>query len=88
MIRLIHILKNDNDSLEHTNEVSIKPLVSFEVIEGFLRMGDLYMELNEEKNNKVFHEKAIHRYLLAATIYNQLIWVNTIMMSCINPTMP
>lgn len=58
--------------LEHTNEVSIKPLVSFEVIEGFLRMGDLYMELNEEKNNKVFHEKAIHRYLLAATIYNQL----------------
>lgn len=66
------LLKNDNDSLEHTNEVSIKPLVSFEVIEGFLRMGDLYMELNEEKNNKVFHEKAIHRYLLAATIYNQL----------------
>lgn len=43
------LLKNDNDSLEHTNEVSIKPLVSFEVIEGFLRMGDLYMELKRRE---------------------------------------
>lgn len=66
------LLKNSASDLEQTNIKDLKPIISFETIDGFLAMGDFYMELYENNAPKINLEKAIHRYLLASKIYNQL----------------
>jgi len=66
------LLKNSDLSLEQINIDHLKPLVSFETIDGFLAMGDFYMELYKKDKSKINFKKAIHRYLLASKIYNQL----------------
>lgn len=67
------LLKSDSSSLEQTTTFNkLKPLISFEVIEGFLSMGDFYMQLWKEKNEDYYLHEAMKRYLLVSEIYNQL----------------
>lgn len=66
------LLKSSDVSLEQINIDHLKPLVSFETIDGFLAMGDFYMEIYKKGGSKINLKKAIHRYLLASKIYNQL----------------
>ncbi|SFZ89415.1 CHAT domain-containing protein [Flaviramulus basaltis] len=66
------LLKNSDLGLEQIDIKDLKPLISFETIDGFLAMGDFYMEIYKNDDSKINFKKAIHRYLLASKIYNQL----------------
>ena len=66
------LLIDDNSGLEKTTLNNLKPLISFEVINGFLDMGDFYMQLFKEEKQKDNLKKATHRYFLASQVYNQL----------------
>jgi CHAT domain-containing protein len=66
------ILKDSEKDIESITTKDLKPLISFETIEGFLAMGDFYIQLYYEDNSQENLTKATHRYLLASKIYNQL----------------
>ena len=66
------ILKNANVDIESIALKDLKPLISFEIIEGFLSMGDFYFQLYKQKHSNENLKKATHRYLLGAEIYNRL----------------
>jgi CHAT domain-containing protein/tetratricopeptide (TPR) repeat protein len=66
------LLNDSNKDIEHISIEDLKPLISFEIIEGFLAMGDFYMQLYKAENSNENLKKATHRYLLASKIYNQL----------------
>lgn len=66
------LLKNAELDLEKLTIKNLKPLISFETIEGFLAMGDFYMGLSKNESPKSNVKMAMHRYLLASKIYNQL----------------
>ena len=62
------LLKDSDINLEQLEIDDLKPLISFETIEGFLAMGDFYMQLYKEKNSEACLKKATHRYLMASKI--------------------
>jgi CHAT domain-containing protein len=66
------LLKNSNTAIEKCDIEDLKPLISFEIIDGFLAMGDFYFEEFIVNNTTENLQKAYHRYLLASKIYNQL----------------
>ena len=66
------LLKNADLELEKLTISNLKPLISFETINGFLEMGDFYMELYKKDQSQSNLKMAIHRYMLASKIYNEL----------------
>lgn len=70
--KAFQILKEGNSDIETVTFTDLKPLISFEIIDGFLYMGDFYMQIYRKGNEKSNLKKGIHRYLLASQIYNQL----------------
>ena len=66
------LLKIGDKELEKLTLNDLKPLISFETIEGFLAMGDFYTEYSKKEQSQNNIKKAIHRYFLASKIYNQL----------------
>ncbi|MCB0444968.1 MAG: CHAT domain-containing protein, partial [Gelidibacter sp.] len=68
----LSLLKTDNTTIEQLTIDNLKPLISFEVIDGFLAMGNFYMDMFKHTNNYINLQKATHRYLLASKIYEQL----------------
>lgn len=66
------LLKSSDDEMEQSEVQGLKPLISFEIIEGFLAMGDFYIQLFKDENNKQHLKEATQRYFLASKIYNQL----------------
>jgi len=66
------LLNNPQENIESVEIQDLKPFISFEIIDGFLAMGDFYNQKFKEKNSKVDLKKATHRFLLASKIYNQL----------------
>ncbi|WOD44628.1 CHAT domain-containing protein [Hwangdonia lutea] len=67
-----NMLNNSNKNIEKLKIEDLKPLISFETIDGFLGMGDFYFQLYKNNPSAVNLEKAKHRYLLASEIYHQL----------------
>lgn len=59
-------------NLETISTADLKPLISFETIDGFLAMGDYYMGRFKSNHEKTYAEKALRRYIIASEIYNQL----------------
>lgn len=68
----LQLLKNDTLNIDPVTIQNLKPFISFEVIDGFLRMGDFYMQQFAETSEKPDMEKALNCYLLASDTYNQL----------------
>lgn len=66
------LLNNSQKNIETLISSDLKPMISFEVIEGFLDMGDFYFQLYKQGKAKENLQKATHRYLLASKVYNQL----------------
>ncbi|MFV0593268.1 MAG: CHAT domain-containing protein [Draconibacterium sp.] len=66
------LLKKDTLNTAQTGINNLKPLISFEVIEGLLDMGNFCMQLFTKNGEIANLEVATNRYLLAADIYNQL----------------
>lgn len=66
------LLKDSDDEVEYVGTSGSGALVSFEIIEGFLTMGDFYLQLYERENTKEYLTRASHRYFFAAKIFNQL----------------
>lgn len=66
------LLENPDDLKVTSEDQAIKELVSFEIIEGVLEMGDFYLNLYKNGKSKKYFEKASRRYLLASKIYSQL----------------
>ena len=66
------LLTESDNSIENLQLQDLIPLISFETIEGFLAMGDFYIDRYKENNITVDLKKASHRYFLASEIYNQL----------------
>ncbi len=67
------LLLNESESTIEKIEIDdLKPLISFEIIEGFIAMGDFYLQLHKEKPSIDNFKKATKRYFLASKIYNQL----------------
>lgn len=67
---LLSIKKVSN--LETLTVTDLKPLISFETIDGFIAMGDYYMNRYKVDKMKLNINKALHRYMIASKIYNQL----------------
>ena len=71
--RAFALLSNsDASNLETISTEDLKPLISFETIDGFLAMGDFYMDCFKNNPNKYYGDKALRRYKIASEIYNQL----------------
>ncbi|MCK0114589.1 CHAT domain-containing protein [Gelidibacter sp. F63206] len=66
------LLKDSDDEVEYVGTSESGTLVSFEIIEGFLTMGDFYLQLYERDSIKEYLTRASHRYFFAAKIFNQL----------------
>lgn len=67
------LLSTTNASnLETIPTADLKPLISFETIDGFLAMGDYYMGRFKINHKKNYAEKALRRYIIASEIYGQL----------------
>ena len=66
------LLKNSKKPLELTTFKELKPLISFETINGFVAMGDFYFQLYKANKYPDLLQKASHRYLLASEMYHQL----------------
>ncbi len=66
------LLNASDKDLESLIFDDLKPLISFETIDGFLAMGDFYFKIFKEKKLKSYLIKASHRYELASKIYNKL----------------
>lgn len=70
--RALLLLKVSHVPIEQLTIKDLKPVFSFETIDGFLAMGDFYLESYTKTHVKIEFKKAILRYLLASKIYNQL----------------
>lgn len=66
------ILRISDQPIDALQIQDLLPLISFETIEGFLDMGDFYIERYKNGHHKKDLKKASHRYFLASEIYNQL----------------
>ena len=66
------LLYKGKGTIENSTLQELKPLISFETIEGFLAMGDFYFQRYKKARGTSDLKKATHRYLLAADIYHQL----------------
>lgn len=66
------LLKNSKVALEQCSINDLKPLISFETINGFVGIGDFYFELYKTQKQPSILQKAAHRYLLASKMYHQL----------------
>jgi CHAT domain-containing protein len=66
---LVNTSKKDIESIEPKD---LMPLISFETIDGFLAMGDFYLDQYNGKKSNSNLKKATHRFVLASKIYNQL----------------
>ncbi len=66
------LLNHTKKDIEHVTIEDLKPLISFEIIEGFLAMGDFYFLKFKKEKTLQYLQKANHRYLIASKIYNQL----------------
>ena len=65
-------ITNADTLFEKVTFDDLKPIISFERVDGFIAMGDFYFNLFKESNDKVNLTKAFHRYTLASKIYNNL----------------
>lgn len=59
-------------NLETIPTADLKPLISFETIDGFLAMGDFFMDRFKKTSDRIDADKALRRYIIASEIYNQL----------------
>ena len=66
------LLKNSKVALEKCSINDLKPMISFETINGFVAMGDFYFQLYKTQKQTENLKKAAHRYLLASAMYHQL----------------
>lgn len=66
------LAKSSKSNIENLTVDDLKPLISFETTEGFIAMGDFYMKLFTIDKQKSHQKKALHRYMIASKIYNQL----------------
>src|SRR5690606_33180400 len=62
------ILNTSDKTIESASLSDIKPIISFETIDGFMVMGDFYLQRYKEDSTYENLRKATHRYLLAAKI--------------------
>lgn len=67
-----HSIARVDIPLEKATFKDLKPIISFEKVNGFIAMGDFYFSLFKENNTKIDLTKAFHRYTLASKIYNNL----------------
>lgn len=64
---------NSEILLDKVNIENLKPLISFETVDGFLAMGDFYFNLYNKNNRSAINlNRAYHRYELASKIFNNL----------------
>ena len=63
---------NDDISLEKIEFADLKPIISFESVDGFIDMGEYYFSLFRTGGNKLNLHKAFHRFALASKIFNNL----------------
>jgi len=64
-------LNNTKIDIERVTINDLKPLISFETMDGFLAMGNFYFQKFKEEKTINYLEKANHRFVLASKIYNQ-----------------
>ena len=64
--------KGEKIQIERVGFEDLKPIISFESVDGFIQMGDFYYNLFKEKGGNSNLKKAFHRYTLASKIFNNL----------------
>ncbi|MEN8125363.1 MAG: CHAT domain-containing tetratricopeptide repeat protein [Bacteroidota bacterium] len=64
--------KGEKTQMGNVRFEDLKPIISFESVDGFIQMGDFYFNIFKEKGDNSNLKKAFYRYTLASKIFNDL----------------
>jgi len=70
--KALFVFNETGEVQESLNFEEVKPMISFESVDGFVEMGDFYFNLFKEHSDKNSLNQAFLRYTLASKIFNNL----------------